>query len=129
MDIRYKRTGGMNVIVELKRRSVRVADYEIMAQVQKYKDVVQRHLDSIGSPEGLEVVVVVGPELKNWDTSQNKTESIQSLAQKNIRVVQYEKLLSDAQASYREYLDAQHDLGRIQKLLLDLAGQVDSSSQ
>ena len=121
MDIRYKRTGGMNVIVELKRRSVQVADYEIMEQVQKYKDVVQRHLDSIGSPEALEVVVVVGRELKGWDTSQNKTQSIQSLAQKNIRVVQYDKLLADAQAGYREYLDAQHDLGRIQRLLMELA--------
>lgn len=129
MDIRYKRTGGMNVIVELKRRSVQVADYQIMEQVQKYKDVVQRHLDSIGSPEALEVVVVVGRELKNWDTSQNKTQSIQSLAQKNIRVVQYDKLLADAQAGYREYLDAQYDLGRIQRLLMELADQVDSNDQ
>lgn len=126
MDIRYKRTGGMNVIVELKRRSVQVADHQIMEQVQKYKDVVQRHLDSIGSPEALEVVVVVGRELKGWDTSRNKTQSIQSLAQKNIRVVQYEKLLADAQAGYREYLDAQHDLGRIQRLLMELADEVDS---
>lgn len=126
MDIRYKRTGGMNVIVELKRRSVQVADFQIMEQVQKYKDVVQRHLDSIGSPEALEVVVVVGRELKGWDTSQNKTQSIQSLAQKNIRVVQYEKLLADAQAGYREYLDAQYDLGRVQRLLMELASQVDS---
>lgn len=126
MDIRYKRTGGMNVIVELKRRSVQVADYQIMEQVQKYKDVVQRHLDSIGSPEALEVVVVVGRELKGWDTSQNKTQSIQSLAQKNIRVVQYDKLLADAQAGYREYLDAQHDLGRIQRLLMEIADEVDT---
>lgn len=128
MDIRYKRTGGMNVIVELKRRSVQVADYQIMEQVQKYKDVVQRHLDSIGSPEALEVVVVVGRELKGWDTSQNKTQSIQSLAQKNIRVVQYDKLLADAQAGYREYLDAQHDLGRIQRLLMELADEVDTGN-
>lgn len=127
MDIRYKRTGGMNVIVELKRRSVQVADYQIMEQVQKYKDVVQRHLDSIGSPEALEVVVVVGRELKGWDTSQNKSQSIQSLAQKNIRVVQYDKLLADAQAGYREYLDAQHDLGRIQRLLMELADEVDTT--
>lgn len=128
MDIRYKRTGGMNVIVELKRRSVQVADYQIMEQVQKYKDVVQRHLDSIGSPEALEVVVVVGRELKGWDTSQNKTQSIQSLAQKNIRVVQYDKLLADAQAGYREYLDAQYDLGRIQRLLMELADEVDADN-
>lgn len=128
MDIRYKRTGGMNVIVELKRRSVQVADYQIMEQVQKYKDVVQRHLDSIGSPEALEVVVVVGRELKGWDTSQNKTQSIQSLAQKNIRVVQYDKLLADAQAGYREYLDAQYDLGRIQRLLMELADEVDTGN-
>ncbi|WP_345461396.1 hypothetical protein [Nocardioides marinquilinus] len=128
MDIRYKRTGGMNVIVELKRRSVQVADYQIMEQVQKYKDVVQRHLDSIGSPEALEVVVVVGRELKGWDTSQNKTQSIQSLAQKSIRVVQYDKLLADAQAGYREYLDAQHDLGRIQRLLMELADEVDTDN-
>jgi hypothetical protein len=126
MDIRYKRTGGINVIVELKRANVLIADYDIIRQVDKYKDVVQRHLDSTGAIEALEVVVVVGRPLKNWNTSQNKTQSIQSLAAKNIRVVEYEKLLADAQAGYREYLDAQHDLGRIQRMLMQLAERVDS---
>jgi hypothetical protein len=43
------------------------------------------------------------------------------LASKGIRVVQYDKLLADARAGYREYLDAQHDLGRIQQILMGLA--------
>ena len=36
-------------------------------------------------------------------------------------MVQYDKLLADARAGYREYLDAQHDLGRIQQILMGLA--------
>jgi hypothetical protein len=128
MDIRYKRTGGMNVIVELKRASVVVADHQIMAQVEKYRDAVRKYLDSIGSSEALEVVVVVGRDLKNWETTQKRTESIHALAQKGIRVVQYEKLLADAQAGYREYLDAQYELGRIQALLMALAERADPTS-
>ncbi|MBE9925059.1 heat-shock protein [Cellulosimicrobium cellulans] len=125
MDIRYKRTGGMNVIVELKRAKVLLADHDIIRQVDKYKDAVQRYLDATGSIESIEVVVVVGRPLKNWTSALNKTQSIQSLAMKNIRVVEYEKLLADAQAGYREYLDAQHDLGRIQQMLMKLAERVD----
>lgn len=121
MDIRYKRTGGMNVIVELKRRNVLLSDFEIMAQVEKYQQVVTKYLQSTGSAEGVEVVVVVGRDLRNWETTPQRNSSMQSLASKGIRVVQYDKLLADARAGYREYLDAQHDLGRIQQILMGLA--------
>ena len=121
MDIRYKRTGGMNVIVELKRRKVLLSDHEIMAQVEKYQQVVTKYLQSTGSVEGVEVVVVVGRDLRNWETTAQRNSSMQALASKGIRVVQYDKLLADARAGYREYLDAQHDLGRIQQILMGLA--------
>ena len=49
MDIRYKRTGGMNVIVELKRRTFCSPTIEIMAQVEKYQQVVTKYLQSTGA--------------------------------------------------------------------------------
>ncbi len=129
MDIRYKRTGGMNVIVELKRRKVLLSDHEIMAQVEKYQNVITKYLQSTGTVEGLEVVVVVGRDLRNWNTTANRNASVQSLASKGIRVVQYDKLLADARAGYREYLDAQHELGRIQAILMGLAESAGAATE
>jgi hypothetical protein len=125
MDIRYKRTGGINVIVELKRASVKIDTNKLMTQVDKYRAALREYLRSIGGLDAIETVCVIGSELTDWKDSESKTESVRVLATKNIRVVQYEQLLADAQASYRDYLDAQHDLGRIQELVMGLAAQVD----
>lgn len=129
MDIRYKRTGGVNVIVELKRASVVISAGQIMDQVTKYQTAVRKHLNEIGSSEALEVVVVVGRDPRGWDDSTVRTQDVQALAQKGIRVVHYEKLLADAQAGYREYLDAQYELGRVHKLLMQLAESVDGGER
>jgi len=123
IDIRYKKTGGAHVIVELKRANVKLSEPVLLTQVNKYRNAVTAHLDNIESTDGLQTVVVVGRDLEEWNTLQGRNESIRSLAQRGIRVVQYEKLLADARAGYREYLDGQTDLGRIQTLLKAIANE------
>lgn len=125
IDIRYRRTGGINVIVELKRADVRVDTNKLIAQVEKYRRALRVYLRGAGISESIETVCVLGSEPTDWADMDSRQENQNVLKAKNIRVVQYEQLLTDAQAAYRDYLDAQADVGRIQTLVMELAAQVD----
>lgn len=129
IDIRYKRTGGVHVIVELKRAGRKVSEPELVSQVEKYRTALRKYLRSIDSPDIFETICVVGQPLIGWDDADAKDEQIRSLAQRGIRVVQYQKLLADAQGAYRDYLDAQRDLGRVAELVQGLAAVVDDGDE
>ncbi|WP_111032579.1 hypothetical protein [Curtobacterium sp. MCLR17_042] len=87
IDIRYKRTGGVHVIVELKRAKRIVTEAELSSQVEKYRSALRKYLRSIGSDELFETICVVGRPLAGWDDHEVKQEQIRSLAQRGIRVV------------------------------------------
>jgi hypothetical protein len=125
LDIRYKKVTGTNVIVELKRHSVLTDTYTLLQQVDKYRNAILRYLRDVGRDEPVEVVCVVGRDLRDWSNPNGMEESRNLLAAKNIRVVKYEQLLHDAYAGYQEYLDRQVELGRIRKLLDSLASNSD----
>ncbi|WBB77612.1 ATP-binding protein [Micromonospora sp. WMMD882] len=127
LDIRYKRVTGTNVIVELKRHSVITDTMTLAAQVDKYRNAILRYLQDIGKDEPVEVVCVVGRDLRDWANIRGKEESRNLLSAKNIRVVKYEQLLADAYAGYREYLDGQDELGRIRKILDSIASDSDDA--
>ena len=124
MDIRYRRTGGINVIVELKRANVRLDTNKLLTQVDKYRNALREYLRATGASESFETVCVLGSEPTDWADRESRQEKQDMLKRANIRVVQYEKLLADAQAAYRDYLDKQVEIGHIQKLVMELAAQV-----
>lgn len=116
-DIRYQRTSGMNVIVELKRPGVRTDSYKLIAQTEKYRGALRKYLKEVNREnEPVSVVCVVGRALSDWEDG-GKGESIEMLATKETRVVMYDELLADAQAAYKEYLDEGEAIGRVQKVL------------
>jgi hypothetical protein len=122
IDIRYKRVAGANVIVELKRASVRTSTTQLLEQVDKYRNVLVRYLADAGKNEPVQVVCVVGRDLTDWENPMGKQQSDQILAVKDIRVVKYEQLLTDARAGYGEYLDKRkNDLGHLRRILDSLA--------
>ncbi|MFG2105998.1 BbrUII/HgiDII family restriction enzyme [Micromonospora chersina] len=121
IDIRYKKVTGSHVIVELKRNSVITTTYALLEQVDKYRLALKRYLEEIDKDEPVEVVCVVGRDLRDWAQTGGREESRKTLAAKNIRVVKYEELLADAYAGYREYLAREQELGRVRKLLDSIA--------
>lgn len=50
------------------------------------------------------------------------------MAARNIRVITYQQLIRDAEASYKEYLEKRKDKGRIKKLLDEIESFEDSTS-
>lgn len=126
IDIRYKRTGGTNVIVELKRASVLTDALSLLQQIDKYQNALRKYLRETERPELIEVVCVLGRYPQAWADREVRNQDVKMLAAKGARIVLYETLLADAESSYREYLEADTEAGRIATLIEGLATHADA---
>ncbi len=117
LDIRYKKTSGKHVIIELKRGSVRISSFRLMEQVDKYIRALRKQLREANEDGSVEAICLVGKGLSDWEDTETRQESEKALEAKHIRVVTYQQLIRDAEASYRHYLEKSKDKGRIQKIL------------
>ncbi|MDE0507107.1 MAG: ATP-binding protein [Gammaproteobacteria bacterium] len=116
IDIRYKKTSGKHVIVELKRASVKTTSWMLGNQVQKYLDALKKQIDEHREYGPVEAVCLLGHLPTDW-TSQNQRQDELNLTTRGIRVMTYRSLIKDAEKSYDEYLRKAEDRGRIKKLL------------
>lgn len=116
IDIRYKKTSGKHVIVELKRASVRTTSGALIDQVQKYMNALTKQIVEHQEHGPVEAVCLLGQLPTDW-TAQNQDRQELSLNVLNIRVMTYRSLINDAEKSYDRYLRKAEDRGRIKKLL------------
>ncbi len=117
LDIRYKKTSGKHVIIELKRGSVRTSTGALIDQVKKYIRALRKQLREARESESIEAICLVGKELSDWEDLESRQESERSLEAMHIRVITYQQLIRDAEASYQQYLEKKKDKGRIKKIL------------
>ena len=69
----------------------------------------------------VEAICLVGKELSDWEDARHDDRSPKNpWRRKHIRVVTYQQLIHDAEASYRQYLEKSKDKGRIKKLLAEI---------
>lgn len=119
VDIRYKKSSGKHVIIELKRASVKTDTFTLQRQVNKYKSALKKLIktnERTTSPS-IECICILGKEPTNWDDLENREESIRQMAIANTRVVTYQQLINDSQNSYREYLEKNKEAGKIISLI------------
>lgn len=131
-DIKYKKTSGKHIIVELKRTQFKTSTGELIGQVDKYIKALRKQLkvnkaNDESNPQ-IEAICLVGCELQDWEDQESRQESENALAAKHIRVVTYQKLVKDAEVSYQAYLDTRREKGRIEKLLDEIEASNGSSS-
>ncbi|CAC9649588.1 Heat shock protein G homolog [uncultured Gammaproteobacteria bacterium] len=117
IDIRYRKTSGKHIIIELKRPEVKPKQGDILEQVKKYKKALKKQLEENGEGGEIEVICLVGHGLHGWDDAAAKQEEESALSVQNITVITYQKLVSDAEKSYKDYLDKDQERGRISQLL------------
>lgn len=117
IDIKYKKSSGKHLIIELKRANVKTDTIKLLGQVEKYRQAVGEEAREAGDNGAIETVCLVGRELRDWDTSKRKEESEKMLQAKNVRVVTYQQLIRDAEISYSNYLEKSKEKGRINSLL------------
>ena len=117
-DILYKKTSGRHVIIDLKRPGVPVKTTQLIDQVEKYRWALLDQLEKADEPTSdVETLCIVGSELTDWTDNRTRTEWINALKTKSIRVVTYVQLIKEAEISYRNYLEKAKKRARIVKLL------------
>jgi hypothetical protein len=118
LDIRYQRTTGQHVIVELKRASVTTSTTRLAEQIGKYRNALVRWLRSNGKEnDTYSLVCVVGTEPRDWADEDGRETSRKIMDSYNARIVLYSELLTNAREAYDEYLRSAEDANRIQKIL------------
>ena len=104
-DIKYKKTSGKHVIIELKRSNTTFDDYQLLAQTDHYRVALEKLIQAVGTGESVEVVCIVGKPLKQWTTPVKQEASKKLLAERNTRVVLYTELIEDAYQKHQEFLE------------------------
>ena len=119
-DIRYKMTSGKHVIIELKRASVRLNDYTLQGQVDRYRTALIKLVRATGRNEPVEVVCIIGKPLREWEEPEGQEASRRSLAAKDIRVVLYDELIEDAYRTYQAFLDKNREASKVYELVSNI---------
>ena len=117
IDIRYKKSSGKHIIIELKRASKSLSTIQLLGQIQKYIDALEKQI-RVNNEEGpIEVVCLVGRKLKGWDNPDREEKDKRMLDVENVRVVTYQELIKEAEISYKNYLEQSKRRTRIENLL------------
>ena len=126
IDIKYRKTSGKHVIVELKRPGVKINHYDLLKQVKKYKSALRKLLRSVGRDEPIEVVCLVGESQEDWDDLEAIEQAKTTMAAENARLVFYNQLIEDAYESYRVYTKKNKELGRIYNIINSIGTDLNS---
>ena len=118
LDIKYTTAHGKHVIVELKRADRTLSTNDVHRQLNKYRiafqKVARQHEEQ---PKPLELVCIVGRELREWTDSAERDVTARTLAQIGARVVTYQQLITDSETNYKEFIERHADAGRISELI------------
>lgn len=121
LDIKYTTTSGKHVIVELKRSDRTTSTAELIDQTGKYRSALRKILRQAARPnEPVEVVCVVGKDLRDWGEEAGRKESEGALRAKDTRVVMYQELLDNAHKAYQGFLEQHKEAGRVSRLIAEI---------
>ena len=123
LDIRFKEFAGKTVIVELKRYDRVVSSGEILDQVRKYSNGIDKILrkEDPDKPPLYEIIVLLGKYVDNDSSPKNCEQVAESLKPHHSRVVYYDELINNARNAYKSYFDAKDRLNPI----LDIFNEID----
>ncbi|MCZ0939275.1 MAG: ATP-binding protein [Caldilineaceae bacterium] len=125
VDVKYSTNGNKHVIIELKRAGKRISSTALNEQVSKYYTAAEKILSDAGrSNEPVEIVVVVGRRLSDWDeTPDSENRFREMLAASRARVVMYDELINNALQAYQDYVDGAEEAGRVYRLVHSISEQ------
>ena len=125
LDIYYSTTGKRHVIIELKRADRLLTTTDLHGQISHYYSAAEKILAYSGREnEPLEMVCVIGRELRDWNESPTgKQRSRESLKALNARVVMYDELIDNAQEAYKDYVERGQEAGRVYRLIQEISEQ------
>lgn len=127
VDIRYTTAAGKHVIVELKKSSVNVNVWDLGKQMDKYRGALRKVLQTkFGDDDpNIEVVALVGKIPKTPEPEQQQ-QLLQSI---NGRMITYDTLIEEALDSYRDYLEADERVSRLNAILEKVGASVEAAAE
>lgn len=116
LDIRYRKSGGIHIIVELKRPGVSTSVYSLLEQIEKYRSALKRCLREVDKEEHprIECVCLVG----KLPTISPEQEG--ALKAGNTRIMTYDHVINDSQERFSDFISAQGRMGKIQDVMKEL---------
>lgn len=119
LDIRYRTAAGKHIIVELKKYNRKVKATELVDQLRKYRSALEKCLKKAqpDRPRIIECICIVGspPEPQDEDDANRKLlEAI------GARYITYDQLIQETRDSYRDYLEKEKVISRIQQVIENL---------
>lgn len=116
IDIRYKTAAGKHIIIELKKYDRSVTVYELLEQVNKYQNALEKCLTNKFPHETrvIESICILGipPEPRN-----KEAQNIGLLREVNSRYITYDELIQRTLESYKDYLDKEREVSDLIALL------------
>ncbi len=111
-DIKYLTVSNKDLVIELKRGGRRVTIGELTDQVDKYHTIMTTLAKESKKTPNFEIIVLIGGTVN--DLSKIQEDSLKSF---NARVMTFEQLIEHAKASYKDHLDAQKEITKIQRII------------
>lgn len=111
-DIKYLTVSNKDLVIELKRGGRRVTIGELTDQVNKYNEIMTAIARESKKTPNFEIIVLIGGTVNDFSKIQED-----SLKHYNARVMTFEQLIEHAKASYKDHLDAQKEITKIQKII------------
>jgi hypothetical protein len=118
IDIKYRKTAGVHVIIELKRPKRSVSVYELAKQIRKYRNGMKKLLDKVQDSSPVEFVCLLGDYPTEWNDPDGGQRIVtETLNPLNARVVLYESLLDDAFKAYSDYFEKRRNFDKLSKVI------------
>jgi dissimilatory sulfite reductase (desulfoviridin) alpha/beta subunit len=114
IDIRYRTAGGKHIIIELKKYDAHVNIHDLVKQIAKYKQTLEKCLKDNYSEDDnpIEIICLLGKP-----PSPKSKENIELLKVYNARYITYDQLIKETIDSYQDYLDKQKKISNIVALI------------
>lgn len=117
LDIRYKKSAGSHVIIELKRFFRPVTASELYEQAKKYKNALAKCLTKQNElTPNIEIIFLLGDKPKE----DNPGETAQLFQLINARFLTYKQIVHSAMMTYSDYLEQNKEAGTIREIISSL---------
>ena len=94
------------------------------AQVDNYRNALEKLVAATGRNEPVEVICIVGKPLEQWEISPAKEkESKEAMKARNIRVIRYQELIENAYRNYKDFLEKNPEAGRTYRLIKNIEAE------
>ena len=116
IDIRYRTAAGKHIIIELKKYSRQVSVTELIEQIEKYRSALEKCLQKIYPDVEpiIEIICILGNKPNPNNREKANREMLKAV---DARYITYDQLIRETRESYRDYIEAEKKISRIQEII------------